>query len=134
MTTENKNTTNDDGEKKDAGAGPEQWSIGEKNTPYELNEDNTAKDPLAFRDALMRDDEKRPEIEKDKDLAVHLLGEDVGKFQECLKDIVGKVRFFVVVIAGGVDAPRVFGRTRFSHGREIYELFTTKTRSLSLSL
>ena len=52
MTTENKNTTNDDGEKKDAGAGPEQWSIGEKNTPYELNEDNTAKDPLAFRDAL----------------------------------------------------------------------------------
>ena len=94
MTTENKNTTNDDGEKKDAGAGPEQWSIGEKNTPYELNEDNTAKDPLAFRDALMRDDEKRPEIGKDKDLAVHLLGEDVGKFQECLKDIVGKVRFF----------------------------------------
>ena len=134
MTTENKNTTNDDGEKKDAGAGPEQWSIGEKNTPYELNEDNTAKDPLAFRDALMRDDEKRPEIEKDKDLAVHLLGEDVGKFQECLKDIVGKVRFFVVVIAGGVDAPRVFGRIRCARGREIYELFTTKTRSLSLSL
>ena len=93
MTTENKNT-NDDGEKKDVGAGPEQWSIGEKNTPYELNEDNTAKDPLAFRDALMRDAEKRPEIEKDKDLAVHLLGEDVGKFQECLKDIIGKVRFF----------------------------------------
>jgi hypothetical protein len=65
---------------------------------------------------------------------VHLLGEDVGKFQECLKDIVGKVRFFVVVIAGGVDAPRVFGRIRCAHGREIYELFTTKTRSLSLSL
>ena len=110
MTTENKNTTNDDGEKKDVGGGgPEQWSIGENNTPYELNEDNTAKDPLAFRDALMRDAEKRPEIEKDKDLAVHLLGEDVGKFQECLKDIVGKVRFFRSLLypeASFVDAPR----------------------------
>ena len=72
----------------------EKWTIGEPNTPYELNADNTAKDPVAFRDALLRDEEKRPEIEKDKDLAVHLLGEDVGKFQECLKDIVGKVRFF----------------------------------------
>ncbi|CAL6393064.1 unnamed protein product [Bathycoccus prasinos] len=91
MTTENKNT-NDDGEKQDVGGGLEQWSIGEKNTPYELNEDNTAKDPLAFRDALMRDAEKRPEIEKDKDLAVHLLGEVVGKFQECLKDIIGKIK------------------------------------------
>lgn len=110
MTAENKNTTNDDGEKKDVGGGgPEQWSIGENNTPYELNEDNTAKDPLAFRDALMRDEQKRPEIEKDKDLAVHLLGEDVGKFQECLKDIVGKVRFFRSLLypeASFVDAPR----------------------------
>ena len=69
----------------------EKWTIGEPNTPYELNTDNTAKDPVAFRDALLRDEEKRPEIEKEKDLAVHLLGEDVGKFQECLKDFIGKV-------------------------------------------
>ena len=69
----------------------EKWTIGEPNTPYELNADNTAKDPVAFRDALLRDEEKRPEIEKEKDLAVHLLGEDVGKFQECLKDFIGKV-------------------------------------------
>ena len=69
----------------------EKWTIGEPNTPYELNPDNTAKDPVAFRDALLRDEEKRPEIEKEKDLAVHLLGEDVGKFQECLKDFIGKV-------------------------------------------
>ena len=76
---------------------PSQWAIGEPNTPYELNVDDTAKDPVAFRDALMRDEEKRPEIEKDKDLAMHLLGEDVGKFQECLKDLLGKVRTPFVV-------------------------------------
>ena len=79
------------------GVSPSRWAIGEPNTPYELNVDDTAKDPVAFRDALMRDEEKRPEIEKDKDLAMHLLGEDVGKFQECLKDLLGKVRTPFVV-------------------------------------
>ena len=39
---------------------PSQWGIGEPNTPYDLNEDNSAKDPIAFRDALMLDDDKRP--------------------------------------------------------------------------
>lgn len=71
---------------------PSQWGIGEPNTPYDLNEDNSAKDPIAFRDALMLDDDKRPEIEKEKDLAMALLGEDVGKFQECLKDLIGKIK------------------------------------------
>ena len=78
---------------------PSRWAIGEPNTPYELNVDDTAKDPVAFRDALMRDEEKRPEIEKEKDLAMQLLGEDVGKFQECLKDLVGKVRTTPFVVA-----------------------------------
>lgn len=81
------------------GVSPSRWAIGEPNTPYELNVDDTAKDPVAFRDALMRDEEKRPEIEKDKDLAMHLLGEDVGKFQECLKDLLGKVRTTPFVVA-----------------------------------
>ena len=86
-TTEN----NASGEEEPPFPSSEKWTIGEPNTPYELNPDNTAKDPVAFRDALLRDEEKRPEIEKEKDLAVHLLGEDVGKFQECLKDFIGKV-------------------------------------------
>ena len=81
------------------GVSPSRWAIGEPNTPYELNVDDTAKDPVAFRDALMRDEEKRPEIEKDKDLAMQLLGEDVGKFQECLKDLLGKVRTTPFVVA-----------------------------------
>lgn len=81
------------------GVSPSRWAIGEPNTPYELNVDDTAKDPVAFRDALMRDEEKRPEIEKEKDLAMQLLGEDVGKFQECLKDLVGKVRTTPFVVA-----------------------------------
>ena len=83
----------------ESGVSPSRWAIGEPNTPYELNVDDTAKDPVAFRDALMRDEEKRPEIEKDKDLAMQLLGEDVGKFQECLKDLVGKVRTTPFVVA-----------------------------------
>ena len=81
------------------GVSSSRWAIGEPNTPYELNVDDTAKDPVAFRDALMRDEEKRPEIEKEKDLAMQLLGEDVGKFQECLKDLVGKVRTTPFVVA-----------------------------------
>ena len=83
----------------ESGVSPSRWAIGEPNTPYELNVDDTAKDPVAFRDALMRDEEKRPEIEKEKDLAMQLLGEDVGKFQECLKDLVGKVRTTPFVVA-----------------------------------
>ena len=79
------------------GVSSSRWAIGEPNTPYELNVDDTAKDPVAFRDALMRDEEKRPEIEKEKDLAMQLLGEDVGKFQECLKDLLGKLRTPFVV-------------------------------------
>ena len=77
---------------------PSQWGIGEPNTPYDLNEDNSAKDPIAFRDALMLDDDKRPEIEKEKDLAMALLGEDVGKFQECLKDLIGKVSVYFSIV------------------------------------
>ena len=86
-------------EESGGGVSPSRWAIGEPNTPYELNIDDTAKDPVAFRDALMRDEEKRPEIEKEKDLAMQLLGEDVGKFQECLKDLVGKVRTTPFVVA-----------------------------------
>lgn len=86
-------------EESGGGVSPSRWAIGEPNTPYELNVDDTAKDPVAFRDALMRDEEKRPEIEKEKDLAMQLLGEDVGKFQECLKDLVGKVRTTPFVVA-----------------------------------
>jgi len=91
MTTTTTTENNASGEEEPPFPSSEKWTIGEPNTPYELNPDNTAKDPVAFRDALLRDEEKRPEIEKEKDLAVHLLGEDVGKFQECLKDFIGKV-------------------------------------------
>ena len=96
------------------GVSPSRWAIGEPNTPYELNVDDTAKDPVAFRDALMRDEEKRPEIEKEKDLAMQLLGEDVGKFQECLKDLVGKVRTTPFVVAECARCARFFPRDECS--------------------
>ena len=96
------------------GVSPSRWAIGEPNTPYELNVDDTAKDPVAFRDALMRDEEKRPEIEKEKDLAMQLLGEDVGKFQECLKDLVGKVRTTPFVVAECARCARFLPRDECS--------------------
>ena len=96
------------------GVSPSRWAIGEPNTPYELNVDDTAKDPVAFRDALMRDEEKRPEIEKEKDLAMQLLGEDVGKFQECLKDLVGKVRTTPFVVAKCARCARFLPRDECS--------------------
>jgi hypothetical protein len=139
------------------GVSPSRWAIGEPNTPYELNVDDTAKDPVAFRDALMRDEEKRPEIEKEKDLAMQLLGEDVGKFQECLKDLVGKVRttrsahnarglkerqnvFETIVVDDDdeiYDAPRMvnlFSRADFLlflpfHPRSFFSLFSKRNRS-----
>ena len=139
------------------GVSPSRWAIGEPNTPYELNVDDTAKDPVAFRDALMRDEEKRPEIEKEKDLAMQLLGEDVGKFQECLKDLVGKVRttrsahnarglkerqnVFETIVDDDddeiYDAPRMvnlFSRADFLlflpfHPRSFFSLFSKRNRS-----
>ena len=42
------------------------------------NEDGSAKDPIAFRDAIMADPEKRAAIEQDKELAAALLSDDTA--------------------------------------------------------
>lgn len=55
--------------------------------PFAHNEDGTAKDPIAFRDALMADPDKLAEIENDKELAANLLGDDTAKIQATLKKI-----------------------------------------------
>jgi|TARA_B110000003_G_scaffold275582_1_gene318622 hypothetical protein len=60
--------------------------------PYALNEDDTAKDPVAFREALLEDQEKLKDIERDEALAKALLGEDTGAMQEALKKLVAIVR------------------------------------------
>lgn len=66
------------------------YAIGEG--PYALNEDDSAVDPAAFREALMDDPEKLKQIERDEALAKALLGEDTGAMQEALKKIMAIVR------------------------------------------
>lgn len=56
--------------------------------PYELNEDGTAKDPLAFREALRADPVKMEALEKEPDVAAIVLGDDIPSFQELLKSVV----------------------------------------------
>lgn len=53
--------------------------------PLAYNEDGSAKDPIAFRDALMADPEKRAAIEQDKELAAVLLSDDTAKIQDVLR-------------------------------------------------
>jgi len=66
------------------------YSIGDG--PYALNEDDSAVDPAAFREALARDPEKLKSIERDEELAKALLGEDTGVMQEALKKVMAMVR------------------------------------------
>ena len=62
---------------------PPTYNIGEG--PYALNEDDTAVDPVAFREALLNDAEKLKMIESDEELAKAMLGEDTGAMQRALK-------------------------------------------------
>lgn len=55
--------------------------------PLAYNDDGTAVDPIAFRDALMADPEKLRVIEEDKELAAALLGDDTAKIQDTLKKL-----------------------------------------------
>jgi hypothetical protein len=47
---------------------------------------------VAFREALLEDQEKLKDIERDEALAKALLGEDTGAMQEALKKLVAIVR------------------------------------------
>jgi len=82
-------TTSED-TKEDAVTSERVYSIGEG--PYALNEDDSAVDPVAFREALMHDAEKLKSIEQDEELAKALLGEDTGTMQEALKKLMAVVR------------------------------------------
>lgn len=82
-------TTSED-TKADAVTSERAYFIGEG--PYALNEDDSAVDPVAFREALMHDAEKLKSIEQDEELAKALLGEDTGTMQEALKKLMAVVR------------------------------------------
>lgn len=54
---------------------------------YDVNDDGTAKDPAAFRQALREDPEKLKIIEEDPHLASALLGDDTNAMNEVLKSV-----------------------------------------------
>lgn len=54
---------------------------------FEVNDDGTAKDPVAFRQALREDADKLKIIEEDPQLAEALLGDDTNAMQEILKSV-----------------------------------------------
>ena len=55
--------------------------------PFALNDDGTAKDPVAFREALRADPVKMEALEKEPEVAAIVLGEDVHAFQELIKSV-----------------------------------------------
>jgi hypothetical protein len=56
--------------------------------PLAFNEeDGTAADPLAFRDAIMADPDKRAALQEDKELFQALSGDDTARIQACLKKL-----------------------------------------------
>ncbi|PSC74084.1 DNA damage-inducible 1-like [Micractinium conductrix] len=55
--------------------------------PFALNEDGTARDPAAFREALRADPVKMEALEKEPEVAAVVLGEDEHAFQELIKSV-----------------------------------------------
>eukprot|EP00210_Caulerpa_lentillifera_P004229 g4034.t1 len=55
-------------------------------TAFEINSDGSAKDPTAFKNALLADQEKMKELEKDQKAFEIVKGNDIEKFQELLKE------------------------------------------------
>eukprot|EP00887_Chlorella_sp_A99_P007033 scaffold2.g7033.t1 len=55
--------------------------------PYAMNDDGTAKDPVAFREALKADPAKLEALEKEPEVYKIVLGEDVNAFQELIKSV-----------------------------------------------
>lgn len=55
--------------------------------PYALNEDGTAKDPSAFKDALLADSSKMQALEKEPEVLKIVSGDDIHAFQELIKSV-----------------------------------------------
>jgi hypothetical protein len=55
--------------------------------PYALNEDGTAKDPVAFQKALKSDSEKMVALEEEPESVRIVMGDDMHAFQELIKGV-----------------------------------------------
>ena len=55
--------------------------------PYGLNENGSAKDPVAFRDTLRADPQRMAALQTEPEIAAVVLGDDTAALQELLKDV-----------------------------------------------
>ena len=55
-------------------------------SPFEIHVDGSAKDPIAFRDALRRDETKMSSLKKDERAYNIVVGDDIEAFQSLLKE------------------------------------------------
>lgn len=55
--------------------------------PYALNEDGTAKNPVAFQKALKSDSEKMVALEEEPESLRIVMGDDMHAFQELIKGV-----------------------------------------------
>ena len=55
--------------------------------PYALNEDGTAKDPVAFQKALKSDPQKMVALEEEPESLRIVMGDDMHAFQELIKGV-----------------------------------------------
>lgn len=53
---------------------------------FAINADGSAKDPVAFKNALLADQVKMEELEKDQKAFEVVKGDDIHKFQDLLKE------------------------------------------------
>ncbi|KAI8100478.1 hypothetical protein PSENEW3n2_00000670 [Picochlorum sp. SENEW3] len=57
------------------------------NPAFAMNEDGTAKDPAAFRKALLEDPAKMEALKEEPDVLEIVQGDDIQAFQELLKSV-----------------------------------------------
>lgn len=59
----------------------------EAGDPYALNEDGTAKDPVAFKKALEADPQKMQALEKEPEILKIVQGDDIHAFQDLIRSV-----------------------------------------------
>lgn len=55
--------------------------------PFALNDDGSAKDPAAFKQALQEDPARMEALEQEPEVAKIVLGDDINAFQELIKSV-----------------------------------------------
>jgi len=55
--------------------------------PYAMNDDGTAKDPKAFKEALLANAGKMEALEKEPEVLKIVQGDDIHAFQELIKSV-----------------------------------------------